>query len=112
TLCRVLIAVGLLVRYRKYIDWPRTGKELISKRTPIQLSREPETTPAAPQPTHAPAPPSAQPAKPPQPPAPSGAPDHLTIRQFGQVVVTPDRPYEITGDRLVFEKRLAKGHPH
>lgn len=112
TLILVAIALVLLVRYRRYIDWPRTGNELIAKRTPIQLqTRETQASPGIPEPTQAPAPPTARPPTPPQPPATGVAADYLTIRQFGQVVFTTDRPYQITGVRLVFDKLLVKGNP-
>ena len=35
----------------------------------------------------------------------------MNIYQFGQLVFTADRPYEITGDTLLFDKLLLRGRP-
>ncbi len=37
--------------------------------------------------------------------------DYLGIYQFGQLVFTTDKPYEISGNTIAFDKLLLKGRP-
>ena len=41
----------------------------------------------------------------------SKAMDYLEVYQFGQLVFTTDKPYEISGDTIMFDKLLLKGRP-
>jgi len=123
-LCFFVVAVGLLVRKWKFIDWGRTGKHLIERHSPFQMQapergtappsskRVPQGQPGA-EPRPAPEGPAtdSQPTKAAHLPRPPAAPDYLNVYQFGQLVFTADRPYEITGNTLLFDKLLLKGRP-
>lgn len=125
-LCVLVAALALLSWWWPYIDWRRTGSELVAKRTPFQLAQPaPEAPPASSQPltpgrSRPGSPPAAQstPAGPassaaqPTPPRPARSErDYLNIYQFGQLVFTTDKLYEITSDTLEFDKLLLKGRP-
>ena len=38
--------------------------------------------------------------------------DYLNIYQFGQIVFSVDKPYEINSDTIIFDKLLLKGRPN
>lgn len=126
-------AAVLLMWKSPHVDWGRTSTGLVEKYTPLQVqqphapSGPPTSVVVASPPTAAPGPSPSPPATlagrpahpgpgegPPNSPAPrptSPQPDYLGIYQFGQLVFSTDRPYEITGDTVVFDKLLLKGKP-
>ncbi len=113
TLGIFVAAVTVVARKWKYIDWRRTGKDLIEKHSPIQLQPLERVEPLRVDSTATEAGPDQ--ASPPGKPAtvlrPAAAADFLNVYQFGQLVFTADRPYEIVGDTIVFDKLLLKGRP-
>jgi len=103
------VAVGLLVRRWKYIDWGRTGRGIIEKHSPVQLRSPQREAPSSPSEPIELGQLAAGP--PPRLSTPAVKPDLLNVYQFGQVVFTADRPYEIVRDGFVFDKLLVKGRP-
>ncbi len=118
-----VVATVLLLWKWPPIDWGRTSTGLVEKYTPLQV--QPQVSFAPPTGAVAPAAPPARSAGRPSEPAPGPPPpstptspsatspgtDYLGIYQFGQLVFSTDRPYEIKGDTLVFDKLLLKGKP-
>ncbi len=117
-----LIAVALVVWAWHSIDWSATKNKVIAQYTPFSLQSPTESpqvvAPPILQPPSPVTPPKQPPPKPPVPPPPPPPPpppslkaDYLNVYQFGQLVFTTDKPYEIKGDTLVFDKLLVKGKP-
>lgn len=71
-----------------HIDWASTSKAIVEEKTPIKFEK-PEIE------------------KPPL------IKDYLNIYQYGQLVFSVDKPYEIpSSDIIVFDKLLLKGRPN
>ena len=118
-----VVATVLLLWKWPYIDWGRTSTGLVERYTPLQV--QPQVGSAPPTGAVAPAAPPASsagrpsqpasgrppPSTPTSPSATSPGADYLGVYQFGQLVFSTDRPYEIKGDILVFDKLLLKGKP-
>ena len=94
-----IVAILLLSWRWSYVDWSRTATELIKKYTPVQV-QEPPTSATSTTISVQLTPPVARPPI-----------DYLGVYQFGQLVFTTDKPYEVREDTVVFEKLLQKGRP-
>lgn len=119
-----VVAIVLLLWKWPYIDWGHTSTDLVEKYTPFQVQK-PQVRSALPTGAVAPAAPPAssagrpsQPAPGPPPPSTPTSPsatspgtDYLGVYQFGQLAFSTDRPYEIKGDTILFDKLLLKGKP-
>ncbi len=109
----VIVVLALLMWKWPLIDWRGTSSQLIAKNSPFQVRGAEPAPPTATEP----GPPTQQvPAQPPPPQATAPEPtvhekDYLNIYQFGQLVFTTDKPYEIKGRTIVFDKLLLKGRP-
>src|SRR5690349_9380619 len=86
------LAILLVVWKWRTIDWSGTASDIINNYAPIKVQDLQN--------------PTERPHETPGPPV-----DYLSIYQFGQLVFSTDKPYEIHGDTIIFDRLLLKGRP-
>ena len=93
----IIVIVILFWRF-PYIDWNSTSRAIVSQNSPIKFENPVNEIPLKISNNN-------------HTEQPSNKIDYLNIMQFGQIIFSVDKPYDITSETIIFDKLLLKGRP-